>query len=103
MSIELLKKLTGEEDTQLLMLLQTRATNLILSETNRTSLTPALSLLIPEVAIELHNRSGAEGEHSRTEGGIAVVYGENGLSTGLLQRIRMHRLAWVAGHVFEAE
>ncbi|CJV46835.1 phage capsid and scaffold [Streptococcus pneumoniae] len=44
MSIELLKKLTGEEDTQLLMLLQTRATNLILSETNRTSLTPALSL-----------------------------------------------------------
>lgn len=77
MSIELLKKLTGEEDTQLLMLLQTRATNLILSETNRTSLTPALSLLIPEVAIELHNRSGAEGEHSRTEGGIAVVYGEN--------------------------
>lgn len=96
MSIELLKKLTGEEDTQLLMLLQTRATNLILSETNRTSLTP-------EVAIELHNRSGAEGEHSRTEGGIAVVYGENGLSTGLLQRIRMHRLARVAGHVFEAE
>ncbi|CKI53087.1 Phage gp6-like head-tail connector protein [Streptococcus pneumoniae] len=71
MSIELLKKMTGEEDTQLLMLLQTRATNLILSETNRTSLTPALSLLIPEVAIELHNRSGAEGEHSRTEGGIA--------------------------------
>lgn len=102
MSIELLKKMTGEEDTQLLMLLQTRATNLILSETNRTSLTPALSLLIPEVAIELHNRSGAEGEHSRTEGG-AVVYGENGLSTGLLQRIRMHRLARVAGHVFEAE
>lgn len=99
MSIELLKKLTGEEDTQLLMLLQTRATNLILSETNRTSLTPALSLLIPEVAIELHNRSGAEGEHSRT----AVVYGENGLSTDLLQRIRMHRLARVAGHVFEAE
>ena len=94
MSIELLKKMTGEEDTQLLMLLQTRATNLILS---------ALSLLIPEVAIELHNRSGAEGEHSRTEGGIAVVYGENGLSTGLLQRIRMHRLARVAGHVFEAE
>ncbi|HEU3352623.1 Phage gp6-like head-tail connector protein [Streptococcus pneumoniae] len=99
MSIELLKKLTGEEDTQLLMLIQTRATNLILSETNRTSLTPALSLLIPEVAIELHNRSGAEGERSRTEG----VYGENGLSTGLLQRIRMHRLARVAGHVFEAE
>ncbi|HEU5865783.1 TPA: phage head-tail adapter protein, partial [Streptococcus pneumoniae] len=51
----------------------------------------------------LHNRSGAEGERSRTEGGIAVVYGENGLSTGLLQRIRMHRLARVAGHVFEAE
>lgn len=78
MSIELLKKLTGEEDTQLLMLLQTRATNLILSETHRTSLTPALSLLIPEVAIELHNRSGAEGEHSRTSSSVRrkrPVYG----------------------------
>ena len=103
MSIELLKKLTGEEDTQLLMLLQTRATNLILSETNRTSLTSALNLLIPEVAIELYNRSGSEGEQSRSEGGISVTYGENGLSTGLLQRIRMHRLARVAGHVFEKE
>lgn len=103
MSIELLKKLTGEEDTQLLMLLQTRATNLILSETNRTSLTSALNLLIPEVAIELHNRSGSEGEQSRSEGGISVTYGENGLSMGLLQRIRMHRLARVAGHVFEKE
>lgn len=88
MSIELLKKLTGEEDTQLLMLLQTRATNLILSETNRTSLTPALSLLIPEVAIELHNRSGAEGERSRTEGGISSslrrkrpVYGSSTANT----------------------
>ena len=103
MSIELLKKLTGEEDTQLLMLLQTRATNLILSETNRTSLTSALNLLIPEVAIELYNRSGSEGEQSRSEGGISVTYGENGLSMGLLQRIRMHRLARVAGHVFEKE
>ena len=103
MSIEMLKTLTGEEDTQLLVSLQTRATNLILSETNRTALTPALELLLSEVAIELYNRSGSEGEQSRTEGGIAVVYGENGLSTGLLQRIRMHRLARVAGHVFEAE
>ncbi|MDG7208212.1 phage head-tail adapter protein [Streptococcus pneumoniae] len=84
MSIELLKKLTGEEDTQLLTLLQTRATNLILSETNRTSLTPALSLLIPEVAIELHNRSGAEGERSRTEGGLRrkwPVYGSSTANT----------------------
>ena len=103
MSIELLKKMTGEEDTQLLMLLQTRATNLILSETNRTSLTSALNLLIPEVAIELYNRSGSEGEQSRSEGGISVTYGENGLSTGVLQRVRMHRLARVAGHVFEKE
>lgn len=103
MVLEKLKQLTGESDSAVLLPLLLRAENIILSETNRDKLTPALDRLLPELVIELYNRSGSEGEQSRSEGGISVTYGENGLSTGLLQRIRMHRLARVAGHVFEKE
>ena len=103
MGLEKLKQLTGESDSAALLPLLLRAENIILSETNRDKLTPALDRLVPELVIELYNRSGSEGEQSRSEGGISVTYGENGLSTGLLQRIRMHRLARVAGHVFEKE
>lgn len=103
MELEKLKQLTGESDEAVLLSLLLRAENIILSETNREKLTSALNRLLPELVIELYNRSGSEGEQSRSEGGISVTYGENGLSTGLLQRIRMHRLARVAGHVFEKE
>ena len=101
MELEKLKQLTGESDETVLSSLLLRAENIILSETYRDKLTPALDRLLPELVIELYNRSGSEGERSRSEGGISVTYGENGLSTGLLQRVRMHRLARVAGHVFE--
>ena len=103
MELEKLKQLTGESNETILSSLLVRAENIILSETNREKLTPALNRLLPELVIELYNRSGSEGEQSRSEGGISVTYGENGLSTGLLQRIRMHRLARVAGHDFEKE
>ena len=83
MELEKLKSLTGESDEAVLSSLLLR--------------------VIPELVIELYNRSGSEGEQSRSEGGISVTYSESGLSTGLLQRIRMHRLARVAGHVFEKE
>lgn len=103
MELGKLKTLTGESDEAVLSSLILRAENIILSETNRDKLTPALERLVPEIVIELYNRSGSEGEKSRSEGGISVTYSESGLSTGLLQRIRMHRLARVAGHVFEKE
>ena len=103
MDLEKLKTLIGESDEAVLLSLILRVENIILSETNRDKLTPALERLVPEIVIELYNRSGSEGEQSRSEGGISVTYSDNGLSTGILQRIRMHRLARVAGHVFEKE
>ncbi len=103
MSIELLKKITGEDDPQLLAVLEARAESIILSETNRTCMTPILEGLALEVALELNNRLGNEGEYSRKEGGIEVVYGADSISSGLLKRIRAYRLARVSGRVFEAE
>ena len=69
MELEKLKKLTGESDETVLSSLLLRAENIILSETNREKLTPALERLLPELVIELYNRSGSEGEQSRSEGG----------------------------------
>ena len=74
MSIELLKKITGEDDPQLLAVLEARAESIILSETNRTCMTPILEGLALEVALELNNRLGNEGEYSIKEDGNEVVY-----------------------------
>ena len=73
MELKKLKTLTGESDETVLSSLLSRAENIILSETNRDKLTPALNRLLPELVIELYNRSGSEGEQSRSEGGISVT------------------------------
>lgn len=102
MELEKLKKLTGESDETVLSSLLLRAENIILSETNREKLTPVLERLLPELVIELYNRSGSEGEQSRSEGGISVSY-VDGISSHLLASIRNHRLARVSGRAFEKE
>lgn len=97
-----LKILTGESDLKILLSLLSRAKNIILTETNRTVLTPVLEGLQLEVALELYNRQGSEGELSRSEGGVSVSY-KDGLSETVLNGIRSHRLARVSGRAFEAE
>lgn len=98
--LEDLKVLTGEDKEKVLSALLLRAKNIILTETNRSALTPALEVLQLEVALELYNRQGSEGETSRSEGGVSVSY-KDGLSDTILNGIRSHRLARVAGHAFE--
>lgn len=102
MELEKLKQLTGESDKTVLSSLLLRAENIILSETNREKLTPALNRLLPELVIELYNRSGSEGEQSRSEGGVSVSY-VDGISSHLLASIRNYRLARVSGRAFEKE
>lgn len=98
--LEKLKKLTGESDETILSLLLLRAKNIILTETNRTELTKQLEGLQLEIALELYNRQGSEGETSRSEGGVSVSF-KDGLSDTILNGIRSHRLARVAGYAFE--
>ena len=98
--LEDLKVLTGEDKEKVLSSLLLRAKNIILTETNRSTLTPTLEGLQLEVALELYNRQGSEGELSRSEGGVSVSY-KDGLSDTILNGIRSHRLARVAGHAFE--
>lgn len=102
MELEELRKLTGESDDEVLSPLLLRAENIILTETNRNKITPALERLVPELVLELLNRQGSEGEQARSEGGISVSY-VDGISSHLLASIRNHRLARVSGRAFEKE
>ncbi|MFX3793540.1 phage head-tail connector protein, partial [Streptococcus suis] len=69
--LEDLTTLTGESDDKILSSLLLSAKNIILTETNRSQLTPALEGLQLEVALELFNRQVSEGETSRSEGGVS--------------------------------
>ncbi len=63
---------TSEDD--LLNLILEDAQNAILDFCNRSSLLPIMESLQRELAVEFYNRQGAEGESSRSEGGISVSY-----------------------------
>ncbi|WP_394404865.1 phage head-tail connector protein [Streptococcus sp. 20-1249] len=101
-NLEDLKVLTGESDEKLLSSLLLRAKNIILTKTNRTKMLPALERIQLELALEMFNRQGSEGELSRSEGGISVSY-KDGISDTLLTSINQYRLARVSGRAFEAK
>ena len=101
-NLEILKVLTGESDDSILSPLLLRAENIILTMTNRTKLIPVLEGLKLELALELYNKQGSEGEASRSEGGVSVSY-KDGISETLKASINHYRLARVCGHAFEEE
>ena len=93
-----LELLTGESDVKVLSLLLLRANNIVLAETNRRVLTPELE----RIALEMFNKQGSEGEASRTEGGIAIVY-RDGLPSHIKNTLSSYRLARCSGRAFEKE
>lgn len=101
-NFETLQTLTGESDSKLLSPLLLRAKNIILTMTNRTKLIPVLEGLQLELALELYNKQGSEGESSRSEGGVSVSY-KDGISETLKASINQYRLAKVGGYAFEKE
>lgn len=94
------KVLTGESEEGLLSLLLLRAESVILAETNRTKILPEMKGLLFEVGLELYNRSGAEGEASRSEGGISVSYRDD-FSPHIKKLLNSYTLARSGGCVFE--
>ena len=79
-----------------------RANNIVLAETNRRVLTPELERIALEIAVEMFNKQGSEGEASRTEGGIAIVY-RDGLPSHIKNTLSSYRLARCSGRAFEKE
>lgn len=99
-NLEMIKKMTGESDTELLSLLIELSKEKVLSMTNRTQVIPALNVAIRDFAVIAYNRLGTEGESSRSgEGGISSAFIE--IPADIKQVIQQNRLARVNGHAHE--
>lgn len=99
--IEKLKKLTGEKDEDLLMILYEDATNFVLSYTNRTRIVGGLERAVRDLAVIALNRMGTEGENARSEGGESYTF--NDAPKQIYDILNRYRLARCGGHAFEAK
>lgn len=98
-NLEMLKKMTGESDEELLSLLLVISEEKILSLTKRTKVIPALNPSIRDWALVAYNRRGTEGETSRSEAGISSSFAE--IPADIKQAIQEYRLGRVSGHAHE--
>ena len=99
--LEMLKKMTGESDDELLSSLLQMAEAEILSLTNRSKITAKLKPAVIKWALIAYNRQGMEGEASRSEGGISSSFVE--IPKEIQDAIKRYRLGRVCGHAYEAK
>ena len=99
--IEVLQRLTGEDDTEVLALLLEQAEKRILAYTNRSYLTAMLEQVKIDWAVIAYNRMGTEGEASRSEGGITASFVE--IPDSIRKAMNNNRLVKVAEYAFEKQ
>ena len=97
--VEMLKKLTGESDEELLSLLLQVSEEKILSKTRRSVMITPLKPYVREWAIIAYNRLGMQGETSRSEAGISSAFAE--IPKEITEGISEWRIARVGGHAHE--
>lgn len=98
-NIEIILKLTGEKDTDLLAILLADAESFVLSYTNRTVLPASLERTVRDLAVVALNRMGTEGESGRSEGGES--YSFDSAPKHIYDLLNRYRLARVGGKVYE--
>lgn len=99
--LEMLKKLTGESDDELLNLLLEMSQEKVLALTNRTKVIYPLKPAIRDWAVVAYNRMGMQGETSRSEGGISSSFAE--IPKDIADSIKKYRLGRIGGHAYEKE
>lgn len=97
--VEILQKLTGEKDDELIEILLTDAESFVLSYTNRTMLIPGLERTVRDLAVISLNRMGTEGESGRSEGGES--YSFDSAPKHIYDVLNRYRLARVGGKFHE--
>lgn len=97
--LEILKKVTGESDEELLSLLLQMAEEKILVLTRRSEMITPLKPTVRDMAIVAYNRLGMQGEASRSEGGISSSFNE--VPKEIDAVIKQYRIARVNGHAYE--
>ena len=99
--LEMMKKVTGEEDEELLSLLLSMAEENVLSMANRSRMIYPLKPAVRQWAIVAYNRLGTEGETSRSGGGISSAFAE--IPKDIETIINRYRLGRVGGRAHEKE
>ena len=97
--LEKLQVLTGEKDTELLMLLLDDAREYVLAYTHRTVLPAALQKTVRDLAVIALNRRGTEGETARSEAGETYTFSE--APKQIYDVLNRYRLARVGGRYHE--
>ncbi len=97
--LEILKKITGESDEELLSLLLQMSEEKILVMTNRSKIIYPLKPAVREWVIIAYNRLGMEGESSRSEAGISSSFIE--IPKDIDAAIKQYRIVRVNGHAYE--
>lgn len=97
--LEMLKKLTGESDEELIQMLLEEAQSKILALTSRTVVIDALRPSIRDLTVIAYNRLGMQGESSRSEGGISSAFVE--VPQTIQDTIKRYRIARVGGYAYE--
>lgn len=90
--IEMLKKITGETDDDILSTYIDIATNVVLRKAypygdGSEELPAKYESTMIEIAVYLLNKRGAEGEYSHSENGIQRIYEDGDIPATLLRRI----------------
>lgn len=99
--MDILCKLTGEKDTDLLQILLDDAESFVLAYTNRTKIPEQLKKTVRDLAVIAYHRRGTEGEKGRSEGGESYTFDD--APKQIYDVLSRYRLARVGGHVFEKE
>lgn len=99
--VEIMEKLTGESDEDLLSLLLNDAEEFLLNEMNRTWLPDRLQKVKRDIAVIAYNRLGTEGESSRTEAGESYTF--ESLPAHIRSAINKNRIARCGGYAHEAQ
>lgn len=100
-NLEKLKKLTGENDEELLSLLLEEAESFVLSYTNRTKIVTGLEKAMCDLAMIALNRRGTEGEASRSEAGESYTF--NDAPKQVYDVLNRFRLVRCGGHANETK
>lgn len=99
--VEKLKKLTGENDEELLSLLLDESEAYVLAYTNRTKLVAELEKTVRDLVIIALNRMGTEGETGRSESG--ETYSFDNAPKHIYDVLNRHRLVRIGGKAHEAK
>lgn len=99
--IDILKKLTGDDDQDLLTVLLMDATERVLGYTGRTKMIEPLRKPTRDLAIIAYNLRGTEGESSRSASGENSTFDD--MPKSVVSVLNRYRLARIGGKTYEAK